>query len=50
MSELSVGDGVSPRSRIVPTEDLKIHFDFLVYSFGFETTQMVTASTDTLGN
>ena len=35
MSKFSVGDVVSPRSRIVPTEDPKVSFDFLVYPFGF---------------
>ena len=35
MSEFSMGDVVSPGSGIVPTEDPKIHFDFLVYSFSF---------------
>ena len=35
MSEFGVGDVISPRSGVVPTEDLKVRFYFLVYSFGF---------------
>ena len=35
VSKFSVGDVISPRSRIVSTEDLEVCFDFLVYSFGF---------------
>ena len=35
VSELSVGDVISPRSRVVPTEDPEVGFDFLVYPFGF---------------
>ena len=35
MSEFGMGDVVCPRSGIVPTEDPKVHFDFLVYPFSF---------------
>ena len=35
MSEFSVGDVVGPRSRVVPTEDLEVRFNFLVYLFSF---------------
>ena len=35
VSELSVGDIISPKSGIVPTEDLKVHLNFLIYPFGF---------------
>ena len=35
VSEFSMGDVVSPRFRVVPTEDLEVRFDFLVYSFNF---------------
>ena len=35
MSKFSMGDVVSPRSGIAPTEDPKICFYFLVYLFGF---------------
>ena len=35
MSEFGVGDVISPRSGVVPTEDLEVCFYFLVYSFGF---------------
>ena len=35
MSKFGVGDVVSPRSGIVFTEDPKVHFNLLVYSFGF---------------
>ena len=35
MSEFGVGDVVSPRPGVVPTEDPKVHFYFLVYSFSF---------------
>ena len=34
MHEFGVGDVFGPRSRVVPTEDLKVRFDFLVYPFG----------------
>ena len=26
---------ISPRSRVIPTEDPEVGFDFLVYPFGF---------------
>ena len=35
MGKFGVRNVVSPGSRIVPTEDLKIGFYFLVYPFGF---------------
>ena len=35
MSEFGVGDVIGPRSRVVSTEDPKVHFDFLVYLFSF---------------
>ena len=35
MHEFGVGDVFGPRSRVVPTEDPKVCFDFLVYLFGF---------------
>ena len=35
MGELGMGDVISPRSGVVPTEDPKVRFDFLVYSFSF---------------
>ena len=35
MSEFGVGDVISPRSGVVPTEDPEVCFYFLVYSFGF---------------
>ena len=36
VSKSSVGDVISPRSRVLSIEDLKVHFDFLVYLFGGE--------------
>ena len=35
MGEFGVGDAICPRSRVIPTEDPKVGFDFLVYLFGF---------------
>ena len=35
VGELGVGDVIGPRSGVVSTEDPKVRFDFLVYSFGF---------------
>ena len=35
MHKFSMGDIFSPGSRVISTEDSKVHFDFLVYSFGF---------------
>ena len=35
VSKFSMGDVVCPRSGIVPTEDPKVCFDFLVYPFSF---------------
>ena len=35
VSEFSMGDVIGPRYRVIPTEDLKVSFDFLVYPFGF---------------
>ena len=35
MSELHVGDVISPGSGVISTEDLKVCFDFLVHPFGF---------------
>ena len=35
MGKFGMGDVVCPRSGITPTEDPKVHFDFLVYPFGF---------------
>ena len=35
VSEFSVGDVISPRSGVISTEDPKVHFNFLVYPFGF---------------
>ena len=35
MSELCVGDVIGPGSGVIPTEDLKVCFDFLVHPFGF---------------
>ena len=35
VSEFGVGDVIGPRSGVVSTEDSKVRFDFLVYSFGF---------------
>ena len=35
VGKLSVGDVIGPRSRVVSTEDPKVCFDFLVYSFSF---------------
>ena len=33
MGEFGMGDAISPRSRVVSIEDLKVHFNFLVYPF-----------------
>ena len=35
VDEFSMEDVVCPRSGIVPTDGLKVCFDFLVYPFGF---------------
>ena len=35
VGEFGVGDVIGPRSRVVSTEDPKVRFYFLVYSFGF---------------
>ena len=35
MSEFCMGDVIGPGSGIIPTEDPKVSFDFLVYPFGF---------------
>ena len=35
VSEFGMGDVICPRSGIVPTEDLKVRFNFLVYPFSF---------------
>ena len=35
VGELGMGDVIGPRSGVVSTEDSKVRFDFLVYSFGF---------------
>ena len=34
VSELSMGDIIGPRSGVVPTEDPKVHLNFLIYPFG----------------
>ena len=44
MSEFSVGNVVGPRSRIVSTKDSKVHFNFLVYPFGFSVRLRVVGS------
>ena len=44
MSKFGVGDVICPRSGIVPTQDLKVHFDFLVYPFGFSVQLRVIGS------
>ena len=35
VGEFGVGDIIGPRSGVVPTEDPKVRFYFLVYSFSF---------------
>ena len=35
VGEFGVGDAICLRSRVIPTEDPKVGFDFLVYPFGF---------------
>ena len=35
VSKFGMGDVIGPRSGVVSTEDSKVHFDFLVYSFSF---------------
>ena len=35
VGKLSVGDVIGPRSRVIPTENPEVSFDFLVYPFGF---------------
>ena len=35
VGEFGMGDIICPRSGVVSTEDSKVRFDFLVYSFGF---------------
>ena len=35
MGKFGMGDVVCPRSGVIPTEDPKVHFDFLVYPIGF---------------
>ena len=35
MDKFGVGDVVCPRSGVIPTEDPKVRFDFLVYLFSF---------------
>ena len=35
VSEFGMGDVIGPGSRVVPTEDLKVCFDFLVCPFSF---------------
>ena len=35
VGKFSVRDVIGPGSGVVSTEDLKVHFDFLVYPFGF---------------
>ena len=35
MGKFGMGDVICPRSGVVPTEDLEVHFNFLVYLFGF---------------
>ena len=35
VGELCVRDVIGPRSGVVSTEDPKVSFDFLAYSFGF---------------
>ena len=35
MGKFGMGDIVCPRSGVIPTEDPNVHFDFLVYLFGF---------------
>ena len=35
MGEFGTGDVICPRSGVVPTEDPEVHFNFLVYLFGF---------------
>ena len=44
MSEFGVGDVIGPRSGVVSTEDPKVCFDFLVYSFGFSVRLRVVGS------
>ena len=35
VGEFGVGDVISPRSRVIATEDSEIRFNFLVYLFSF---------------
>ena len=35
VGKFGVGDVISPRSRVIPTENPKVGFDFLVYPFSF---------------
>ena len=35
MGEFGMGNVVCPRSGVIPTEDPKVGFDFLVYPFSF---------------
>ena len=44
VGEFGMGDVIGPRSRVVPTEDPKVHFDFLVYPFGFSVRLRVVGS------
>ena len=35
VGEFGMGDVIGPRSRVIPTEDPEVSFNFLVYPFGF---------------
>ena len=35
VSEFSMGNVIGPRSRVISTENPKVHFNFLIYLFGF---------------
>ena len=44
VSKFGMGDVIGPRSGVVSTEDLKVHFNFLVYSFGLSIRLRVVGS------
>ena len=35
VGKFGMGDAIGPRSRVIPTEDPEVSFNFLVYPFGF---------------
>ena len=44
MGEFGMGNVICPGSRVIPTEDPKVCFDFLVYPFGFSIRLRVVGS------